>query len=104
MEKFLVERRQHPLLRDVEQLIYCFPDAHQGGRSGSMGISVIMGECGHCEGAVLSGMSRDGYGGTVAHDKRLLPGSPCCWSQQFKSRRVAKAWIRRAIRIYGAGH
>ena len=101
MQAFLVEKRPHPLLRDAEQWIYCFPDAHPVGRRGCLGLSVIIREDGPCEGAVLAGMSKDGYGGEVAHEGRLLPGNTRRWSQPLKDKAAAQAWIRRAIHIYG---
>ena len=101
MEKYLVEKRPHPLIRNAEQWIFCFPRVHQPGRRGSVGLSVLIREKGPCEGAVMGGMSPDGHGGAITHDRRLLPGDTRHWAQPFKDKRAAKAWVRKAVRIFG---
>jgi len=101
-EQYLVEKRPHPLMDNVEQYIYCFPSSYRYEHHGRMGLSIIVGENpDFWEGAVFGGMTQDGYGGRLAHDRRLLPERCRKWSKEFKNEAAVKAWIRKAARIYG---
>lgn len=101
-KRYLVEERAHPLLPDTVQYIYCFPSAYRFEWHGCIGLSIVAGgRPMRWEGAMLTGMTKDGYGGGLAHDGQLLPEKHRKWSKQFRSEGEANKWIRQAIAIYG---